>query len=202
MEQVGCIMRRLRKTAMSFLVWATAVSSLLGSTPHFTCRCPDGTVKPFCSGQVTPGSSCCCNGKCCSTGSGDGCCCKGKSSSGRQGSNGHSCCQQSETVPPSKPSADQPDKNAQKAAPDPRSGSEEPLFISGSCCQKTLVKAESRTLVRPDTKSSQQVEFGLALLPPLNTDYNPPPAALPDSWKTYALPPPTDLVIAFQHFTI
>lgn len=197
-------MRRLRKTATALLVWATAVSSLLGSTPHFTCRCPDGTIKPFCTGQAKPGSSCCCNGKCCcSTGSGEGgCCCKGKSSSGEQGSNGHSCCQQSKTETPSKPSADQSDESGRKTGPDFRSGTGEDLVVSRACCQKTLVKAEGRTLVRPETKPTAQVQFSLALLPPLNTDYNPPLLPLADGWKVYRLPPPTDLVIALQHFII
>jgi len=196
-------MRRLRKTVTSILVWATAASSLFGSIPHFTCRCPDGTVKPFCSGQATPGSSCCCNGKCCcSTGNGDGCCCKGKSSPGQQESNGHSCCQQSKTETPSKPAAGQPDESTQKTGPDPRSGSDERLVISRTCCQKTLVKAESRTLVRPETKPAEQVDLLSAPLAPLNSGYNPSPLALPDGWKIYSLPPPTDLVIAFQHFII
>jgi hypothetical protein len=65
-----------------------------------------------------------------------------------------------------------------------------------------LVKAESRTLVRPETKPTAQVQFSLALLPPLNTEYNPPLLAPADGWKIYRIPPPTDLVIAFQHFII
>jgi hypothetical protein len=197
-------MRRLRKTATALLVWATAVSSLIGSTPHFTCRCPDGTVKPFCSGQTTPGSSCCCNGKCCSTSDGADCCCKGKSSPRQEEKNGPSCCHRSKTETPSKPAVSQPDEeNAQKIGPDPRSGSEGRLVISRSCCQKSLVKAESRTLVRPETKPIGQVEFGLAPLPSLNVGYcNPSPLALWDGWRIYRLPPPTDLVVAFHHFII
>ena len=198
----GDVMRRLHKTVTTFLVWATAASSLLGSTPYFTCRCPDGTVKLVCTGQATAGSSCCCNGKCCCSTGSDGGCCKGKPSRGQRGSNGHSCCQQSTGEAPRRSVVEQPDGIAQETAPAARSGPAEHLVISGSCCQKTLVKAESRTLVRPETKPTQQVEFSLAFLPPLNSGYNPPPLALPDSWKTYPLPPPTDLVVAFQHFTI
>jgi hypothetical protein len=197
-------MRRVRKTVTAILVWVTAASSLIGSTPHFTCRCPDGTVKPFCTGQATPGSSCCCNGKgCCSTGGGDGgCCCKGKSSPGQQARDGHSCCQQSNTETPSKPAAGQPDESARKTGADPRSGSEERLAVSRSCCQKTLVKAEGRTLVRPETKPVEQVKFGLAAPAPPGIGYVPSPLAWRDGWTVSSLPPPTDLVIAFQHFII
>jgi hypothetical protein len=196
-------MRRLRKTAMALLVWATAVSSLLGSIPHFTCRCPDGTLKEFCSGQATSESSCCCNGKCCCSTGGAGSCCQGKSAPTQEGKTEPSCCQASITEAPSKSADGRPDEvNAQKIGPNPRSRPEECVLISRSCCQKTLAKAESRTLVRPETEPVKQVEFGLAPLAPLCVGYNPSPLALRNGWSISRLPPPTDLVIAFQHFVI
>ena len=41
------------------------------------------------------------------------------------------------------------------------------------------------------------------VLPPLNSGcFLPSPHAVRDVWQVYRLPPPTDLVIAFQHFII
>jgi len=196
-------MRRLRKTATAFLVWATAISSLIGSTPHFNCRCPDGTVKPFCSGQATSESSCCCKGKCCCSTGGAGGCGQGKSAPPQEGKSEPSCCQESKTEAPSKSADGRPDEeNVQKIGANPRSRSEERLVISRSCCQKTLIKAERPTLVHQGTEPVKQVEFGLVPLAPLTIGYNPSPLALRDGWSISRLPPPTDLVIAFQHFVI
>lgn len=183
-------MRRLRKTITAILVWAATASSLLGSTLHFTCRCPDGTVKPFCTGQGSSESSCCCNGKCCCSTSDGGCCGKSSSSHGQKKKNGPSCCQQG------KP-------EASSEAVGPRSGSQEHLTISRNCCQKMLVQTESQTLVRPVTKPIKQLELSLALQPLLNIgSYVPSPLLVTNGWQVYRLPPPTDLLTLLQRLLI
>src|SRR5262249_42888674 len=192
------------KTVTAVLVWATAVSSALGSTPHFVCRCPDGTVKPFCSGQVSSESSCCCNGKCCcSTGDG-GCCCKSTSSNGQEQKNAPGCCQQGKPDAVSEAVAPRSGEDgARKAGPAPQTGRAEHLSVSRNCCQKKLAKSEDQTLVRPETKPLEQCEPGSAPLPPLNVGcFIPPQLAARDGWQIYRLPPPTDLVIVLQHFII
>src|SRR5438132_1028032 len=145
---------RLRKAVTALLVWATAASSLFGSPLHFTCRCPDGTVKPFCTGQGTSESSCCCNGKCCcSTSDGGGGCCKGSSSAGQEKKNAPSCCHQSKPETSSEAIALRSGgESDQKTVPDPRRLAAEGLTISRTCCQKTLAQTESQTIVRPLTK--------------------------------------------------
>src|ERR1051326_1258891 len=148
---------------MALLVWATAASSLFGSTLHFTCRCPDGTVKPFCMGQGSFESSCCCNGKCCcSTSDGGGCCCKSSSSAWQGKKNSPFCCHQSKREPSSEAVAPRSgEDSAQKTVPDPRSLAAEILTITRTCCQKTLVQAEGQTLVRPLIKPIEHLELGL-----------------------------------------
>ena len=43
----------LKKTAISGLVWLTALSTLMAGSPHLSCRCPDGSIKIFCFGSVS-----------------------------------------------------------------------------------------------------------------------------------------------------
>src|SRR5437016_1631382 len=76
-------MHRLRKIVVAGLVWATSASMLMAATPFVVCRCPNGDIKPFCFASAK--SSCCSDGKCCSTDGGSTSCCKSKSG-------GHSCC--------------------------------------------------------------------------------------------------------------
>jgi hypothetical protein len=44
--------------------------------------------------------------------------------------------------------------------------------------------------------------LGLAPLVLLDTGLEPSRATLRDAWSFHRIPPPTDLVIAFQHFVI
>src|SRR5438552_4027717 len=88
--KAGAIMHHIRKTASSLVVWATVVSTLVGNAPHFVCRCPDGTIKPFCFGSSSKENTCCC--------SGGSCCCSKPDSASPGNSNGEhpgskSCCQ-------------------------------------------------------------------------------------------------------------
>src|SRR5437016_4968010 len=60
-------MRFYRHTA---IVWFAIAATVLGSVPHFHCRCPNGNVKLFCLG-VSCQSGCCCGParQCCQPGS-------------------------------------------------------------------------------------------------------------------------------------
>jgi hypothetical protein len=71
-------MRRLRKTIVAGLVWATSASMLMAGTPFLVCRCPGGDTRPLSS--VTQSS--CCNGTCCPAESRAKSCCRHKSASG------------------------------------------------------------------------------------------------------------------------
>src|SRR5687767_4870311 len=50
---IHCVVKHL-------LVWATAATTLLASTPHVRCRCPDGSLKPVCFSFLTSTTSNCC----------------------------------------------------------------------------------------------------------------------------------------------
>lgn len=52
-----------RKVRAAF-VWLTALMTLAAGLPRFDCRCPDGQVKLFCTGQTS--AACCCDNSCCS----------------------------------------------------------------------------------------------------------------------------------------
>ena|SRR5947209_17851439 len=60
------------------LIWLTTAMTLIASTPHVYCQCPNGNVKPFCLSMFGAGTGCCCNDDCCSTASGSKCCCHSK----------------------------------------------------------------------------------------------------------------------------
>lgn len=49
-----------RKTTLAGLTWLTAAMTLVAGLPHFVCRCPDGTLKPFCLGwDINLPGGCC-----------------------------------------------------------------------------------------------------------------------------------------------
>jgi hypothetical protein len=67
----------LKKSAISGVIWLTAVSTLVAGSPHLTCRCPDGSIKLFCiarSTSITPSGSG--HKSCCATGSTQHPCCQ------------------------------------------------------------------------------------------------------------------------------
>jgi hypothetical protein len=55
-------MSYLRKTALVCVVWLTAAMTLVAGSPHFVCRCPDGSLKPYCLGFVSKATGSCCGG--------------------------------------------------------------------------------------------------------------------------------------------
>ena len=196
-------MRRFRKTVTALLVWVSVASSLFGSTPHFVCRCPDGTVKLFCSGQCSSESPCCCNGKsCCSTSDGNSSC-KNSSSAGQEKKDAPSCCHQGKSgISSEAVDARASEKNAQNTVADPRSGSR--LAINKTCCEITQVQSEGQTLVQPVTKHIEHLELGLVLLLPLNVGFHVPSSLqVRNGWQVNGLPPPpTDLLTLLQRFRI
>ena len=60
------IMATWRRMFLVAHVWLTAFMTLIVSTPHFDCRCPDGRIKPFCLALLTGKTGCCCESSCCS----------------------------------------------------------------------------------------------------------------------------------------
>ena len=73
-------MRRLRKTIVAGLVWATCASTLLAATPFLECRCFGDASNA--------GKSSCCNGTCCLAKESGKCCCCHQNSSDRNNDKG------------------------------------------------------------------------------------------------------------------
>lgn len=195
-------MRRLRQTATALVVWATAASTLLGSTPHFVCRCPDGTVKPFCSGKPSAGSSCCCGGTCCCSGNQGkkGSCCQSVQPRGPAGSR-PSCCSHNGAAQSSGQSV--PDTDGQKQGrPTDRAVGDGPA-VSSTCCQKTLVSAEAPSVVPPETKAPEKGTPDVSLLDRMKVEHLGPTMTAGTAFREpYELPPPADLVTTLQRLTI
>jgi hypothetical protein len=175
-------MRRVRNTVVTCLVWATAVSMLVASTPHFVCRCPNGDIKPFCLASTFTKSSCC-NVTCCSSESGG-------SNSSKAKPGGKSCCARKNTF------GNAPDKGNRT---DDRNSS--PAF-GKTCCQKVLVQSEGSSLNSSETKltpSSPILDLSGATAA---ENAVAPSILLLARWRFDRLPPPTDLVTTLQRLTI
>jgi hypothetical protein len=186
-------MRRLRKTAMAVLVWATAVSTLIGSSPRFECHCPDGTIKPICFGTTSAESSCC-RGGCCTKRDGTRSCCQ-TTSPDRTEVTKRSCCGRNVGAPSDESPRTRQSKGAIK---------EKGLEVSGRCCQRILVHPDDSMQIRPEPKSNQNCSASVMLLPEV-VAFESADHALADSrafWQVNRLPPPTDLVTSLQRLTI
>jgi hypothetical protein len=179
---VGELMRWLRKTFLSALVWLTAATTLVAGAPHFTCRCPDGRVKLFCLGSAFKKSGCCCNGECCCAKAGTACRCTKTSAPDPKPVKASCCC-------------------GRHGEPAPKVRAQTGGSFTASCCTKTLVQPDLSTFQYPEEPALKDATLAVLLAPQ-------PPVigAAPSEPCFFRLehqrPPPTDLVIALQHFLI
>lgn len=168
-------MRLLRRTAMAALVWATAASMLLAASPHYACRCPDGSIKNDGFASTAPSS-------CCTSPNGfqkrKKSCCKATKEPAKR-----SCCNNAE-IPTAKQASD--------AGP----------TIEQTHCQRTLVKPEDRSFCRVEvkpngnTQDTSAVRVDVAIAPDANAAHSATP------WRFDTIPPPTDLVTVLHRLTI
>lgn len=185
-------MRRLRRAALGFVVWLTAVSTLLGNVPHFVCHCPDGTVKSFCFGSAPADSTvknqfkCCCGGACCSqTQVSEGCCRAVETPAASY------CCQNS-------------DNDSRNADPEDDSPPFKGPSFSRTSCQKTLAMPDDGALIRPGAKANLNLPsyFAFLAISMPGAVLSLCPARSNQDWRVSCLPPPTDLVTVLQRLTI
>jgi hypothetical protein len=177
----GELMRRLRKTSLAALVWLTAAMTLVAGTPHFTCRCPSGRVKPFCLGSALKQSGCCCNGECCCASAAAGGC-GNTSASDAKPVEASGCC-------------------GRHDGPAPKVPAQAGGSFTASCCTKTLVRPGVSTSQHPEKPvlNSAALAVLLALQPPVSWAAPAEPCFFRPEHQR---PPPTDLVIALQHFLL
>lgn len=189
----------VRKAAKLLLVLATGTSMLFAGTPHFECRCADGTFKPICFGPISSESSCCCSGSC-----GDGCCGKNSSSKGKPEKNAPCCGQKTEAQTGSEPDSGGATSGSGEKT-DRRAGRDrvEGPMVSGTCCHRTLAQADVQCLTRAETKASERSQTTLVLLPVVKFGYAmTTPGREQTVWDLCRLPPPTDLITILQRLTI
>ena len=177
-------MRCVCNSAMTVVVWATTASVLLANTPHFECRCPDGTVKPICLGSATAASPSCC---------GSSPCCSGDKDNG-------SCCSHSR---PEQPKTKKPCCNQKKNQDRRRlkTGKNDPVFES-NCCQKTLAQSVNPPLSEPKTRPANTLSDDARTAVVSSIGIMIPTSAVQSDWQITFLPPPTDLVSTCQRLTI
>ena len=181
-------MRQLRSIALCLLTWLTAAMTLVAGTPHYTCRCPSGAIKPFClgisfawakNGKET--ANCCCNGRCCTPQDTNSSCCKSTSSAGEPKSCCGCCGDRS-----SKPT---------------RGGRDEGSRVSGAVCVRTVAPSQSATVSPPKTRLAADEAFGQFL--PFDGSRSQLPVCVGrHDCREHQRPPPTDLVVSLLHLLI
>jgi hypothetical protein len=181
-------MRRLRKIAGVMIVWATAATTLLASTPHYDCRCPDGTIKRFCFNSTTSESPCCCSGTNCGSNSNDAkSCCRKKTPSRQSTTKPSCCCKQSKAQ-----------NNSVVAGNPPATG----VIVRGTCCQKTLAESEIQSSVRASATVDETPSLVFVLHSAEGIEYLSNAASSRSIWQVHWLPPPTDLVTILHRLVI
>ena len=168
-------MRQLRKSIVAGLVWATATSTLMASTPFILCRCPNGDVRIFGSAS-TAAKSPCCNVTCCPSDDGAKSCCCHKNASGNN--------------------------TVQNQGTGVKNSGDGPIFVKASC-QKALVQVDASALNQQYNKLTQsptehlhlQCETACGISAVMSIPYM-------VIWRVDRLPPPTDLVTSLQRLII
>ncbi len=166
-------MRRLRRTSLSALIWLTAAMTVAAGAPNFTCRCPNGQVKPFCFGSAGGKRGCCCDGACCGTAAG---------AAGQPEAAKAPCC-----------------GHREKTTGNVSTKSESRL--TSTCCAKTLVGPEAPAA--PSTeKPVLKDAVTLVALPALPLANRAEPNGPSYDRQEHRSPPPTDRVITLRHLLI
>jgi len=172
-------MDRLRKAVRVLAVWMTAGMIILAGIPHLDCVCPNGHHKPFCLGSSSEGG-CCCGGACCSASDGGGgCCCHASRQAVQVQTEHQSCCGQ-----------EQGQQSEDPSAPDAQ--------LHNTGCKRTLAEAVLVAIApaKPTVPASLPVSAELTVA--LSFSHS---ASCWLLWPNFH-PPPTDLVVALQHFLI
>jgi hypothetical protein len=178
------------KTMASFVrmarigyIWLTALMTLVAGMPHFSCRCPDGHVKPLCTGTVSAASGCCCSGACCSSSKGGTSCCRAQNRVGANQLQARSCCKHQDRQTNGSPGKQQ--------------------VFGARGCTRTLAPSGVFAFSYGKTIVSKDLIAG-AFLPPqaVAVVYLPTMAGGTPSWQSHQIAPPTNLVTTLQRFLI
>lgn len=174
-------MKGFRKIATIVLVWATASSTLIASTPYYVCRCPDGAQKTHHVGTVAPESSCC-SSNCCTAGTKE-----------------QTCCQSAKKQRVARLARESRATETQRRSDGPT--------VGHAPCQKTLVQPEERSVCRTEADAAESAATLLPAALPLVTAIFEMNVATTPPFPRFARGgvgglPPIDLVTVFQRLTI
>ena len=175
-------MRLVHRTFLPLLVWLTATATLLAGIPHFTCRCPNGRVKPFCFGSASK-QSCCCGDKSCCSAESDRCCCHGGKE--QAGLSTRSLGNQSGLISTGC-------RRVHHAEIQPSRCAKTPAQLQVLSAENSRVPDSKDTLVRPH----------FPLISPAVEAVGSPRSRKPCAFWSDGTPPPLDLVIALRHLVI
>ena len=174
-------MALLTKTAIVGQVLLTAIMTLVAGMPHFSCVCPDGSLKANCF-TFSSGSCCCGTGNCCGATDGEGCCSRSKNSLST-GEGKRPCCGQHQD---------------QKA----RGLSGGSFESKAPCCNRSLAVPDAASASYSKTLPSKDISFeslsiSVSSLSPVAKE-----AKFAGLWQTHQVAPPTDLFAIFCHLII
>jgi hypothetical protein len=175
-------MRSLRGKLRIALASLTATTLLVAAVPHFHCLCPNGQVKPFCLNLRSGPTGCCCGGACCAS-----------------NADGSSCCHV-----PGDP-LDEPDADKTSCCHSTAPTAATTAYVRTQCCTRTPQAEFIAVAPEPGPEQASHPSGGLCLLAapaPVLASVSPYAHGWPLSWQSHQLPPPTNLVIALQHFLI
>jgi hypothetical protein len=164
-------------------VWLTALMTLLTGLPHFRCQCPSGYVKSLCFSGFFSTGECCCAGSCCAPSSGAGATRSCDAPIERKVKRSCCCC------------------HATAAQNTGKKYSHSEIKIPG--CKRTLIQATQVRHSSPQPINDCLVA-GLSVfdLAPFDLSLSVQAGDSLSSWQSYSQPPPTNLVVTFQHFLI
>jgi hypothetical protein len=172
-------MRRIRRIFCSLVVLATAASTLLANVPLAVCACSPVPVSQNTTSEETAPSSCCCGNNCCPT-----------------TSNERSCC----TPKPDKKNTTKPMPGSPSAPEQKEVPTNEPA-LNAPDCQQAVAPTKTFSIEQRHANAGEVVILvhSVAVEPACLTQ---PGMASPLTWQVHRVPPPTDLVVALQHFVI
>jgi len=166
-------MRHLTRLLCLAQVWMTTFATFFAGISPCQCVCPDGHRKLFCLGTSCGSNACCCASACCDSAQ------PGSCTNDEEANERCCCCCKC------------------KAAHDKTTA-----HIQGRGCRRTLSRAEIVTDYRKHPSVNDGCEVRTLVEPPARMQPIPMAFPLVHSSESYRPPPPTDLIIALQHFVI
>ena len=169
------------------MVLATSTSTLIAGTPHFDCRCPDGSIKRFCFSSASGESSCCCSSGCSKANNDGKSCCRKQPSVSQSPAKPACCCKQSKSTPFPIASNSNPENGP---------------AVRSTCCQKTLATLEVQSSVRVTATVDESCVAHFSAFPAPEIQYVSTAAPSRTIWQVHWQPPPTDLVTTLHRLVI